>query len=753
MQPQTCDTPLDKVDYSQLSAAEQEKVLHLQQDILTAVARGGDPIEIVNEVCKLEEHLLPNSVASVMLMDEERKHLNVFAAPSIPAAGVQQLNGLVPGPGAGSCGNVLYRREPVFVGNTLSDPRWLDLRHIVEDFNICACWSMPIYSGGQDRIIGTFALSSFENRMPSPFHRKLLEIGASIIGIVIERSKAQENLRIFETALQGSEEGFMMTDAQQRIIMVNPAFTRHTGYTPEEVIGKKPSFLASGQHSAEFYRSMWESLATFGHWHGEIYNRRKNGEIFPEWLSISAVKGKNDTLTHFIGIFSDISDRKTAEAQIQFLSNHDSLTGLANRHQFRDRVDFALSLNERSQTPLALLSIDIDHFKLLNESLGHFTGDAVLHELASRLKSCVPDPSLLSRPGGDEFLLALADARDTEELTRIILQILEKTAQPVKIGGQSLNLSCSIGVAIFPEDGKDFETLLKNADAAMYHAKDAGRNTYRFFTQHMNDMVNEQMRIAHSLPAALENREFVLHYQPQFDLKGGQLIGAEALVRWNHPTEGLIPPGRFIPVAEQSGFILKLGEWVMQEACEQAIAWQEAGLPPVLMAVNLSALQFRRGDIVAQVDRILQQTGLAPELLELEITESVLMHDSESMLQQIQRLKDIGVALAIDDFGTGYSSLTYLKKFKVDRLKIDQSFVRDMATDPDDAAIVSAVIQMAHALNLRTIAEGVENRELLRLLETYQCQEVQGYYFAKPMPAADFFEFATAHNRAPTARD
>ena len=739
MQAQTCDTSLDKVDYSLLSPAEQEKILRLQQDILTAVARGGDPVEIVNEVCKLEEHLLPNSVASVMLMDAESKHLNVFAAPNVPAAGIEQLNGLVPGPGAGSCGNVLYRREPVFVGNTLTDPRWQDLRHLAQNFNICACWSMPIYSGGQDKIIGTFALSSFENRMPSPFHRKLLEIGASIVGIVLERSKALEHLRIFETALEGSEEGFMMTDANQRIILVNPAFTRHTGYSAEETLGKKPAFLASGQHDTEFYRSMWESLDNLGHWHGEIYNRRKNGEVFPEWLSISAVKDKHDKLTHYIGIFSDISDQKTAEAKIQFLSTHDALTGLTNRQQFRDRVDFALSLNEHSHTPLALLSIDVDHFKLLNESLGHYTGDAVLHELANRLQSCVPDTSQLSRPGGDEFLMALTDVSDTNQLTRTLMQILEKTAQPINIGGQSLNLSCSIGVAIFPDDGKDFETLLKNADAAMYHAKDAGRNTYRFFTQHMNDRVNEHMRVAHSMPAALENNEFVLHYQPQFDLRSGKLIGAEALIRWNDPREGLVPPGRFIPIAEQSGFILKLGEWVLQEACQQAVKWQKAGLPPMLMAVNLSALQFRRGDIAELVARVLKQSGLMPELLELEITESVLMHDSEFMLEQIQCLKKIGVTLAIDDFGTGYSSLAYLKKFKVDRLKNDQSFVRDMTTDPDDAAIVSAVIQMAHALNLRTIAEGVENLELLQLLRDYQCQEAQGFYFTKPLPAEVFF--------------
>ncbi|HEX8978191.1 MAG TPA: EAL domain-containing protein [Parasulfuritortus sp.] len=731
-----------RVEYSALTREEQEQILHLQQAILESVAYGADPMDIINQVCRLEEQLLPNSIGTVMLMDETFQHLNVYAAPSVPPEGIAQLNGLHPGPGAGSCGNVIFRKEPQFVSNTFTDPRWQDLRQLAVNFNLCACWSMPIHSG--DKVVGTFALSSFEHRSPSPFHRKLLEIGASIVGIVLSRSKAQESLRLFVKAFEGSEEGFVITDAEQRILSVNPAFSKVMGYTQEEVIGLTPAHFASGHHNSQFYEAMWQSIRTFGHWRGEIWNRRKNGEVFPEWLSVAAVNDENGHTTHYIGIFSDISERKSAEERIQYLSSHDPLTGLPNRMLFQDRLENAIAFAARNHGKAALLNIDLDNFKLLNDSLGHAAGDALLRIVANRLKECVNETDSLSRLGGDEFLLALADVPDTDAVSAVVLNLLEEVSKPIELDGRTLSLSGSIGIAVYPDDGQDFETLLKRADKAMYHAKEAGRNTYRYFTERLNTDSLEHLHIAHGLRQAVKQNQFVLHYQPQIDSASGRLSGAEALIRWNHPSEGLVQPGRFIAIAEQTGLIVEIGEWVLHEACRQAVAWQRAGLPPMVVGVNMSAVQFRRGDVERSIRSALDASGLDPQHLEIELTESVLLEDMDTMLALVKRLKALGIKLAIDDFGTGYSSLSYLKKFKVDRLKIDQSFIRDLASDPDDLAIVQAIVQMARILNLRTVAEGVETAEQLAFLSEQHCDEIQGYYYSRPLPADQFEAFVKA---------
>lgn len=742
-----CTTVLSPVEYSTLSSKEQENILQLQQAILESVARGGEAMELINQVCKLDEQLLPNSVASVMLLDEAREYLDVYAAPSVPPEGIVRLNHLRPGPGGGSCGNAVFHSKPQFVQNTYTDPRWQDLRQFAFDFNLCSCWSMPIFST-QGRVIGSFALSSFEHRSPSNFHRKLLEIGASIVGIVLERSKTQESLRLFEKAYDGSEEGFMITDLNRRILSVNRAFCKTLGFNADEILGKMPNAIASGHHDQVFYTSMWESIENFGHWRGEIWNRRKNGEVFPAWLSISSVKDSSGNTTHYIGIFSDISERKTAEAQIQYLSSHDPLTDLPNRLLFKDRLENALANARHTHSLVALLNLDLDNFKLFNDSLGHAAGDALLRNVAARLKTCMRISDTVSRQGGDEFLIALTGLSDSEAVGTIAQNILEQISKPMDIDGRSLSLSCSIGAAVYPEDGENYDTLLKKAGKALHSAKDAGRNAYRFFTEQMNSDSLEHLRIAHHLRHAVEHDEFVLHYQPQIDLLSGQLIGAEALIRWNHPVDGLIAPGRFISVAEQTGLIVPIGEWVLNEACRQAVAWRDAGLAPLMIAVNVSAVQFRRGDMEQSIRKAVAASGLDPNYLEIELTESVLLHDMDYMLDLIKRLKEIGLKLAIDDFGTGYSSLAYIKKFKADKLKIDQSFVRDMADNTDDAAIVHAIIQMGRTLNLRTIAEGVETREQLDILRSLACDEVQGYYFAKPMPADIFTEFAA--NYQPT---
>ncbi|ANJ68362.1 diguanylate cyclase [Halothiobacillus diazotrophicus] len=718
-------------------------MLQLQQTVLTSVAQGADHRAILDQVCRLAEQLLPNSVGSVMLLDEKDELLNVYAAPNIPPEGVARLNGLRPGPGAGSCGNVLFTAVPQFVSNTFTDPRWEDLRQIAYDFNLCSCWSIPVYSA-ERKIVGTFALSSFEHRSPSPFHQKLLEIGASIIGIVLARNKVEASLRLFETAIAGSEEGFMVVDTGLHILSVNMTFTRMYGYSAEEVIGQTLPMLRSDEHDETFYSGLWANVRRFGRWQGEVWKRRKNGEVFPEWLNISAVNDTEGTTTHYIATFSDISRRKSTEAQIQYLSSHDALTGLPNRMLFQDRLENAIANAARDHRRVALLDLDLDNFKLLNDSLGHSAGDTLLRAVALRLKGCIPETDSISRLGGDAFLIALTNIDSVDAINHVLIEVLAQVASPLDIDGRPLSLTCSIGVAVYPDDGDQFETLLKRADKAMYHAKEAGRNTYRFFTEQINTDSLAHLRIAHSLRAAVRAREFALHYQPQIDLRTGALVGAEALIRWHHPEEGLVPPNDFIAIAEQTGLIVEIGDWVLREACRQAVAWQRAGLPPLVVAVNISAVQFRRGDFEQSVLTALSESGLAPRFLEIELTESVLLHDMEIMLSLINRLKDLGIKLAIDDFGTGYSSLSYLKKFKVDRLKIDQSFVRDIGRDPEDRAIVSAIVQMARALNLQSLAEGVETPAQLEFLRAQGCDEAQGYLYSKPMPPEAFEVFVRA---------
>lgn len=441
--------------------------------------------------------------------------------------------------------------------------------------------------------------------------------------------------------------------------------------------------------------------------------------------------------------------RKDTEQEMEFIAFHDTLTGLSNRLQVQDRFEQAKVHAYRAKSKVAMLFLDLDSFKTINDSLGHTAGDALLQQVAARLGECVRDADTISRQGGDEFLILLPDIHDADATGPVLVKIMERLQDPFHAEGHELSTSVSIGIAIFPDDGEDFNTLLKKADMAMYRAKETGRNTYCFFNEQMNVDAVENFSMRSGLKRALERGEFVLHYQPQIDLSSGAVVGAEALIRWNHPELGMIHPARFIHVAEESGLIVPIGEWVMHEACHQAMDWKKAGLSGLTMAVNLSAVQFKRGDVKQTVINALEESGFDPRYLELELTESILIHNTESVLATVKRLKLMGVKLSIDDFGTGYSSLSYLKRFAVNKLKIDKSFIRDLATDPDDAAIVRAIIQMAHGLNLKAIAEGVENAGMLEQLRGFQCDEAQGHHFASPMPAEEFERYLSWNRTLP----
>ncbi len=465
--------------------------------------------------------------------------------------------------------------------------------------------------------------------------------------------------------------------------------------------------------------------------------RAVNGDLRTFTISGVPMFDEQGVFTGYRGIGSDITDRKTAEQRIEYLAYHDALTGLPNRLLVQDRFNQALAQAERTQRKVGLIYLDLDNFKNINDTLGHAAGDEFLKEVARRLRGCVRDSDTISRQGGDEFLVVLSELSDTEVVAAIAVKIMEKLQEPMPLGGHEASSSASIGVAIAPDDGRDFDTLRKKADLAMYRSKEAGRNAWHFFDPTMDAEAGEHLLMRNGLRRALERGEFLLHYQPQYELSSGRIIGVEALIRWSHPELGLVAPGRFIGVAEESGLIVPMGDWVLRQACRQAMLWQQAGLPALTMSVNLSAIQFKRGNVEQSVERALAESGLAPALLELELTESILLQNVESVLASVRQLKQLGVKLAIDDFGTGYSSLSYLKRLDIDKLKIDQSFVRDLATDPDDAAIVRAIIQMAHSLNLQTIAEGVETEEMRCQLQSFGCDAAQGYLYSRPVPAEE----------------
>ena len=559
----------------------------------------------------------------------------------------------------------------------------------------------------------------------------------AIIGLVadISASVARERqLRLAAKVFDNASEGILMTDADAQIVAVNPAFSKITGYLPEQALGKTSRMFKSQLDKTEINRDMLMSLEVNGHWQGELSDRRASGELYPAWMSISAVRDEAGRITNYVGVFSDITSRKEAEQRLYFLANHDPLTLLPNRSQLLRHLQQAIAHAAEQQSRVAVLFIDLDRFKTINDTLGHAAGDSLLQEVASRLRGCARSGDLIARLGGDEFTLVMEGLSDTGMVDIVAGRILQTLAEPVRLHERDYYITCSIGTALFPDDGLDAPSLLKNADVAMYRAKENGKNTCQYFARHMGETAYEHLLIGNSLRQAIERAEFELHYQAQVELEQNRIIGLEALLRWRHPEQGLISPERFIPLAEENGLIVPLGEWVMLHACRQARKWQEAGFPPVRMAVNLSPRQFQPQSLVSAVRHALESSGLDPQWLELEITEGMIMRNAEEAIGIMTELKQMGVQLAIDDFGTGYSSLYNLKRFPIHNLKIDRTFVEGLPKDGDDAAIAEVIIAMAKKLGLRVIAEGVENQAQLTFLREQGCDLVQGFMFSKPLP-------------------
>ncbi len=560
-------------------------------------------------------------------------------------------------------------------------------------------------------------------------HQLLLR--GSIVDIS-ERMLIENEQRLASRVFANSTEAIMVTDAREKIIKVNQAFCDISGYSVDEILGKSPHFFASGRHSPAFFSKMWTELNQNGHWRGEIWDRRKCGEVYPKWLTISTVKDAKEQVTHYVAQFSDVTDFKATEERLRYLANYDHLTGLHNRSAFLEHLQCRIKDAQRETSHFSVFFIDLDGFKLINDSLGHDAGDELLIQVAQRLRNTLRNSDIIARLGGDEFtVLAKESATDPGQLASKLLASMTPAFQ---IQRQSIHLSASIGISSYPHDGIDEKALVKNADVAMYTAKQKGRNQYCLFTQQMDSNALNRLNLEIELRRAIEQREFVLFYQPQICLQSGLLIGLEALIRWQHPERGLLSPAVFIEVAEQTGLIIPIGNWVLQEACRQNRQWQlEAGFH-IPVAVNLSARQFCNPmELLNQVAQGMFLTGLESRYLELELTESMLIDDAEEALETLSQLRKLGCLLSIDDFGTGYSSLSYLKRFHADKLKIDRSFITDLTSDPDNRAIVDATIALGHSLGLEVIAEGVETKAQQAMLCEKGCDQIQGYLVSPPV--------------------
>ena len=549
---------------------------------------------------------------------------------------------------------------------------------------------------------------------------------------ITERRQAEEKLRLSATVLEHIADGVMVIGLDGCIVAINPAFTQITGYTEMEALGQDSTLTRSSRHDSTFYAALWNELAETGFWRGELWNRRKNGVLYLEWLTISAVRDNSGATTHYVGVFSDITKVKESQDKLDHMAHHDPLTALPNRLLFHDRLQHALQRAARDQQQLAILFIDLDRFKNVNDTLGHHVGDELLKQVAGALSGRLRDGDTLARLGGDEFIVLLENIDGQFGAGHVAEKLMSMFEQPFMVADYELFVTGSVGISLYPNDASDLNMLIRNADVAMYQAKARGRNGYQFYAPSMTGEGVERLRLETMLRRSIEKNEIYLNYQPQVEIDTGRLIGVEALVRWDNPELGTVPPVRFIPLAEDTGFINQLGKWVLYESCRQMVRWQEAGLHVPKIAVNLSVKQFERGSIVNMVAEILKETGLEPQRLQLEVTESVIMNTGDALVF-INDLHAIGVGLAIDDFGTGYSSLAYLKQLPVQTLKIDRSFIKDISTDVNDEAIAIAIIQLGKSLNLSVIAEGVETQEQAAFLLRHGCNLAQGYFYSRPV--------------------
>lgn len=720
-----------------------EKYEHLRNVIFEQLASDEPLPNILKVIVRGIEKLNPEMTCAVMLLDSENKSFSKCISGNLPIFFRTAISRVEIDVGFGSCSAAVFTGERVVVDDIATHPYWVSIKDIAAQARLGACSSQPIRSSSGE-LLGTFAIYYHEPHEHTKSDLSILEQSASLAGVAIERKNIEQKLQVAAIAFE-SQEGMLVTDANRVILRVNSAFTLITGYSEDEIIGKHPGMLSSGRHDIDFYANMWESIVNTGSWEGEVWNRRKNGEVYPAHLTFTAVKGRDGTIVNYVATLVDITSRKSAEEEIQHLAYYDSLTGLPNRRLLMDRLSQALVTSARGKGGGAILFLDLDHFKTLNDTLGHDVGDLLLKQVSERLTSCVREGDTVARIGGDEFVIMLEGLSDSifeaaRQAEIICEKILNTLNQIYHLNTYEYHSTTSIGATLFRGHEVGADELLKQADIAMYQSKTAGRNAIRFFDPVMQEVINNRAVLERELHKAFDNDQFQLHYQLQVN-NLGQTLGAEALIRWMHPERGMVLPFHFISLAEEIGLILPIGKWVIETACAQLKTWQQHAITKdIVLSINVSAKQFRQADFIEQIQDAVNRHGINPSLLKLELTESLLLEDVEEIITTMTTLREIGVQFSLDDFGTGYSSLMYLKRLPLNQLKIDQSFVRDLITDLSDQAIVHTIIAMAKSLSLDIIAEGVETEEQLKFLLNKGCTCYQGYLFSRPLPIVQFEE-------------
>ena len=691
---------------------------------------------VLDTIARDVESINPVMLCSIHLIDDDGKCLRHGAAPSLPDFYNEAIDGVRIGLGVGSCGTAACTRERVVVTDIDTHPWWSHLLALTQRAGLHACWSQPIFSA-QGTVLGMFAIYYRFVHHPAVADLRLIEDEARLVAVTIEKTTAEDRLQLSASVFTHAREGIMITDGAGAIVEVNDTFSRITGFSHEEALSRKLNLTYTASQTPEYFASIWQSLVSKGHWFGEVWNRRKNGDLYAVMITISAVRDANGSVKNYVSLFSDITLMKEHEQQLERIAHFDALTSLPNRVLLADRLQQALIQCQRRASSLAVLFLDLDGFKAVNDAHGHDVGDELLVVLAQRMKAALHDGDTLARIGGDEFVAVLGDLSHPQDCEPVLARLLQAASGPVTTRDQTLRVSASIGVTLYPQDGGDADLLVRHADQAMYAAKHAGRNRYHLFDVAQDAAIQTQQEGQEQIQHALTHEEFVLYYQPKVNMRTRQVTGAEALIRWQHPTRGLLSPATFLPIIEDHPISVALGEWVINTALKQLTDWCAAGLE-IPVSANIGARQLQQGNFVTRLAMMLASHPKMPAHgLELEVLETSALEDMVKVSSVMHACREMDVRFALDDFGTGYSSLTYLKRLPAAVIKIDQSFVRDMLEDPDDLAIVKGVIGLAAAFKREVIAEGVETTAHGERLLALGCELAQGFGIARPMPASD----------------